>query len=550
MIDLIIAWTILLITFIAYGNLTVFLWKKVTKTSEQFSYYDKFWLGMAFLGALCMYISLFAPLSIFVLLIILIYPTIFFIINNKVLTNELKQYFIKFNKLSYILRISFSLIILTIFIYSLYYPTLYDLGLYHLQTMSWAEQYPVIKGLGNLHGRLAFNSSGLLLNTLFNYHPTYFKTFFPINSLSLIIFSLWIFTKIVSENNLKIRLALIFVLVLVIFEFGNIISSTSTDFLPQLIIISLLLKWIFSLLNNVQIPFLKSRQFLIITLTAFCLTLKLSAVVIILVLALSFYYTIREKKYKIASVMFLLGLLFATPWLIRFVILSGYLIYPYPNIDLFSFDWKMPIHLVELERDLAYTWARLPHLDINEVKAMNFWQWFPLWVRRIYKYWVALYLLGIFTCIYSIFKYWNKKKLDIVYISMICLSGIIFNLFTAPDLRFVLGFIVISLITPLCFSSSQINKDSIVKYSFLIFSLCLFYKGISSLNFKLKDIFIMAKYDFSSSENFNSYIIDDKTFYYPQISNKCFDKELPCLPSINNNIELRNKDLSDGFRSK
>jgi hypothetical protein len=37
--------------------------------------------------------------------------------------------------------------------------TFYDTGLYHLQTFLWNSQFPITPGLGNLHGRLAFNST-------------------------------------------------------------------------------------------------------------------------------------------------------------------------------------------------------------------------------------------------------------------------------------------------------------------------------------------------------------------------------------------------------
>jgi hypothetical protein len=37
-----------------------------------------------------------------------------------------------------------------------------DSGLYHLNSIRWAVSYPIVPGLGNLHGRLAFNSSYFL----------------------------------------------------------------------------------------------------------------------------------------------------------------------------------------------------------------------------------------------------------------------------------------------------------------------------------------------------------------------------------------------------
>ena len=44
----------------------------------------------------------------------------------------------------------------------------YDTGMYHQPFVNWANAYAVVPGLGNLHGRLAFNPSSLLFAALFD----------------------------------------------------------------------------------------------------------------------------------------------------------------------------------------------------------------------------------------------------------------------------------------------------------------------------------------------------------------------------------------------
>ena len=44
----------------------------------------------------------------------------------------------------------------------------YDTGLYHAQSIRWLEEYGVVKGLGNLHCRLAYNSSSFALSALYS----------------------------------------------------------------------------------------------------------------------------------------------------------------------------------------------------------------------------------------------------------------------------------------------------------------------------------------------------------------------------------------------
>ncbi|MBP3277537.1 MAG: hypothetical protein J6M44_01135, partial [Butyrivibrio sp.] len=44
----------------------------------------------------------------------------------------------------------------------------YDSDLYHAQAIRWIEEYGIVKGLGNLHVRLAYNSSAFALSALFS----------------------------------------------------------------------------------------------------------------------------------------------------------------------------------------------------------------------------------------------------------------------------------------------------------------------------------------------------------------------------------------------
>ena len=43
----------------------------------------------------------------------------------------------------------------------------YDSDLYHAQAIRWIEEYGIVRGLGNLHVRLAYNSSAFAISALF-----------------------------------------------------------------------------------------------------------------------------------------------------------------------------------------------------------------------------------------------------------------------------------------------------------------------------------------------------------------------------------------------
>lgn len=50
-------------------------------------------------------------------------------------------------------------------------PRQYDTGMYHLPLVEWFERHAIVPGLGNLHGRLAFNNSSLLYAALLDLGP-------------------------------------------------------------------------------------------------------------------------------------------------------------------------------------------------------------------------------------------------------------------------------------------------------------------------------------------------------------------------------------------
>lgn len=52
-------------------------------------------------------------------------------------------------------------------------PANYDSGLYHFNTIRWLNEYPLVPGLGNLHGRLAYNQSFFTYAASVNFYPLF-----------------------------------------------------------------------------------------------------------------------------------------------------------------------------------------------------------------------------------------------------------------------------------------------------------------------------------------------------------------------------------------
>lgn len=68
-------------------------------------------------------------------------------------------------------------------------PVVYDTSLYHVQAIEWIEKYGVVKGLGNLHNRLAYNSSFFALQALFSWNSIVGQSLHGMNCFLALFFS-------------------------------------------------------------------------------------------------------------------------------------------------------------------------------------------------------------------------------------------------------------------------------------------------------------------------------------------------------------------------
>ena len=59
--------------------------------------------------------------------------------------------------------------------------------------------------------------------------------------------------------------------------------------------------------------------------------------------------------------------------------LTGYIIYPMAEVDLFNFDWEVSKNSVLDIKRWITSWARIPMKNHDEVLAMPFKEWFSVW---------------------------------------------------------------------------------------------------------------------------------------------------------------------------
>jgi len=121
-----------------------------------------------------------------------------------------------------------------------------------------------------------------------------------------------------------------------------------------------------------------------IPILVFCIyviTVKLASIPIML-LFIFIVIKYRSERQQLLRILILLTLI-VFPWLVRNIIITGWLVYPFPSIDLFSFDWQVPISNVIAEKFAVTGYARSPGDLPLSAAQMNISDWFPPWWHRI-----------------------------------------------------------------------------------------------------------------------------------------------------------------------
>jgi hypothetical protein len=307
----------------------------------------------------------------------------------------------------------------------------YDSAFYHFQNIRWNEEYAVVSGVANLDDRFGFNSNYFLLSAIFSFRFLLGEAIYPLQPLIVTVAGYWVLYELfISKYEVK-RIVILLSYILLFWVSIYFLGNTSTDILPNVVVFYIIAR-------IVLYPKLLKANFLIgIILPVFLLTCKLSFFSIGLISICLLYNLFKEKKYKVISFVCIAGILILIPWLIRNVMISGYLIYPFYQIDLFSFDWKVPREVAIREKDyifdIGYYFFRValryPGESIRD----------PLFVNILTD---IIYLLTLCSFIFASYPMLKKRKEikgHIYLLYVVFFVSIVVWAFGGPDIRFVPG---------------------------------------------------------------------------------------------------------------
>lgn len=436
----------------------------------------------------------------------------------------------------------------------------YDTFLYHAQSIRWIEEYGVVPGLGNLHSRLAYNSSFLCLQALFSFRFLAGQSLHSMNGFIMWVMFSYAVSKMKYWQSREICASDFLRLAVIFYYTGRMaeVSSPTTDIFAIGLVGYIVSKWV-TLLEECEERVAPYAYLCILGLYA--VTLKLSAAMLVLLVIIPVCRLIKEKKWKEIVLYIGTGILTIAPFLIRNIILSGYLLYPYPTLDMFAVDWKMPASVAINEQEVIKAWAQGIR-DSRHVGA-TFKEWFPIWKDMVrandYKayilFWIDLVTIPI-AIVIGVARGWRKNGWEFLHISFCLFAGISFWFFSAPDIRFGETYL---LLLPLYVIGSVLEKYRgkmvAVVVSLAIFILiggyCITKQIMSTISLVDIEYFqVCADYD---TFDCNLGRIGKLYVYLPKEgSNQCGYYAFPSTPYKENlrNIELRGVSFAEGFREK
>ena len=262
----------------------------------------------------------------------------------------------------------------------------YDDALYRIQSMLWAKSYPIVPGLGNVHGRLAFNSTYYLYAAMLDAGEWTGRALHLASGLLAAVLMAYAVRSLAAlfaghdgERAYRLYYALLLAPVLVEVSGGNI--ATLSPSLPVFVLAVVMLGQLLGFLARAGEMEPAEGQFWLVWFALMAcagVVVERSFAVLgigIFAVALGVELARRPAPREMVAI---LGwscaavLLLVAPWMARGIILSGYPVYP-NTFGAVNVPWRVPRALVISEAKWLQSWVRTPQVFWADVLADMAW---------------------------------------------------------------------------------------------------------------------------------------------------------------------------------
>lgn len=546
MIAILISWcyiaTVSIVVGIAFGK----LWYRITGYSiDSMEMYII--TGLVIITIYAQIFSLFAGIGFLAnLLLLLVCAGLLFYIREDVI-----HYFKKsewYKKRYCILLIVMVAVFVSVFTAQV--PTHYDTYLYHAQAIRWIEEFGVVPGLGNLHSRFAYNSAFLVLQALFSFAFLGSMSFHTLNGFICVLFISYalLTMKLFKRQGLMISDGFRSGLLIFILHGSGYISSPNTDQFALILTSYILIKWCGFEEENEKT--LEPYCWLCL-LGIYACTLKLSALFILILLFKPLWCILGKKQWGRLGFYIVCSILIVMPFIIRNVIISGYILYPYWELDIVPFiDWKMDPNIIKIDRRNIVIWGRCIN-EIENAEGMSVIQWLPIWLKNNSPFSRIMFIVSAFLSVgqlITIIYCWVKRENGIIMLSVttvICFWG---WFFTAPLVRY--GEIYMWMLCGLFLSywSQEIRGMKNAGLIGILSLLCIamLYAGKKGVEYT-REVKLFMPYDYEDRECLSK-VWEGITIYLPVEGDQTGYHKFPMLPYLDERLKLRGKTLRGGIR--
>jgi len=549
MISVLLIWIYILITTYLTGFLTLRLMagKSGYVVKNRISY---IFAGLSFLTVYSQFFSLFTGVGLAANIGVLVICLLTVIVYKKQIYETIKNLNIKNNKGKYIAIV----ILFLFFAFGTSYGIMHvDSDLYHAQSIRWIEEYGVVKGLGNIHTRLAYNSASFCLSALYSVSFVGGQSFHVVQGFSAFLLAvkcLDMFSKgkvFKPELSNFARIAAIYYLLNIYDE----MVSPASDYFMVTLLISLVIMFLELVEDNEKKAFpygLLSLFGLVI------LTIKLSGALIVLICIYPVILFIKDKDIKSIIKFSLAGIITIVPFFVRNIILSGYLIYPFTAIDIFNFDYKIPFDIARFDEREIQVYGR-GYSDVSRYDE-SITKWIGDWFSGLDMINKAAFILAIISIIslvgIAVYALLRKKKELYPYLLLMSVISLSFGywMITAPIIRYGCVFLWL---TPLLnigmlyrLTLSRIDRGYILKGFIILF---LLYKGYAFGNEWIdgfKTDYMICQQDYGHYELLE-YEVQGVKFYMPVSGGLTGYDPFPTIP-YETEFRLLGTDISEGFQ--
>lgn len=476
MLEIILVWVYIFFTSYAVGGFILdFIISKNEKESIVQSISDSVLTslaGLVIIMVLAGYMSLFLKTGWVINILLGSFSLYYYFIGRKNLPDL--KFSIKNNEFSLIIRNLFLFIAFMLILVKSAGPVNNpDTGAYHLPMVKWIENYKVIKGLVNIHSRLGFNYQYEMLCAVYGFAFIKGSTIHAMNGYFMLMIVLYLITTLSFYQTKKLS-SLDFIKLVVLFfvmNMNNAASGLSPDFpttvLVMIVILVVLQKFYAGGLYEFDAM---SRWAFIFTIGA--VLFKISSAPVVL-FCMFFLFPLFKSNIKTIAVLSVAGILCMLPYFIRNYFISGYLIYPLYNLDLFDPVWKADKPQVIFEKDIIRYWALGVEYGqpLPTGKALlASWIGYLKISNSAYIYLVSLLVLCAVISIGIVIKKLLAKKYDFVWLFFFFYLCLGYWWYNAPDPRFGNGFIIpfIGMVLSIVFRVLIKNIPSIITNSTLI----------------------------------------------------------------------------------